>query len=121
LKTQPLAGLHESVVQTLSSLQATAVPPPHVPPEQTSLEVQALPSEQLAPSAFAVCTQAPVVRSHAAVWHESTGAQGDAQQMPEMQLSLEQSPPLVQAAPVSGRVENASPKGSEVVPDATKV
>lgn len=40
----PVAGLHESVVQALLSLQLVAVPPWHVPPEQTSFLVHALPS-----------------------------------------------------------------------------
>jgi hypothetical protein len=42
--TQPVAGLHESVVQTLLSLQVTAAPAWHVPPPQLSPIVQALPS-----------------------------------------------------------------------------
>src|SRR5207249_2591999 len=44
--TQPLAGSQESPVQTLPSLQLGAGPPTHVPPEQVSLVVQALPSSQ---------------------------------------------------------------------------
>jgi hypothetical protein len=36
--------LHVSVVHTLLSLQTTGVPGWHVPPPQTSPEVQALPS-----------------------------------------------------------------------------
>ena len=43
-KTQPEAGLHESVVQLLLSLQTTAEPAWHVPPPQTSPVVQAFPS-----------------------------------------------------------------------------
>jgi len=46
--TQPLAGLQESVVQTLPSLQLGAAPPTQVPPEQVSAVVQELPSSQLA-------------------------------------------------------------------------
>jgi hypothetical protein len=42
--TQPLAGLHESSVQTLLSLQFSGEPPTHEPPEHVSLLVQASPS-----------------------------------------------------------------------------
>src|SRR6266849_2108169 len=44
--TQPVAGLHESSVQTLLSLQLGAGPPTHVPPAQVSFVVQAFPSSQ---------------------------------------------------------------------------
>ena len=44
--TQPVAGLHESSVQTLPSLQFGAGPPTQVPPAQVSAVVQALPSLQ---------------------------------------------------------------------------
>jgi hypothetical protein len=44
VKTHPLAGLHESVVHGLPSVQATGVPPPHVPAEQRSPVVHAFPS-----------------------------------------------------------------------------
>jgi hypothetical protein len=55
---QPVAGLHESFVQMLPSLQLTRLPPPHTPALQTSPVVQALPS--LHGSVFGVYTQAPV-------------------------------------------------------------
>jgi hypothetical protein len=42
--TQPLAGLHESSVQTLPSSQLGGAPPTHAPLEQVSFVVQALPS-----------------------------------------------------------------------------
>ena len=45
--TQPLAGLHESLVQTLLSSQLTAVPPLHTPAVHASFVVHALPSSQL--------------------------------------------------------------------------
>ena len=48
VKTQPDAGLQESVVHTLLSLQTTAEPGTHVPPPQVSPVVQALPSSQTA-------------------------------------------------------------------------
>jgi hypothetical protein len=46
VKTQPVAGLHVSVVQTLASLQTTPAPAWHVPPPQVSPDVQAFPSSQ---------------------------------------------------------------------------
>jgi hypothetical protein len=46
VKTQPIDGLHVSVVQTLLSLQTTGVPAWHVPPPHTSPLVQAFPSSQ---------------------------------------------------------------------------
>jgi hypothetical protein len=46
VKTQPVVGLHVSVVQTLPSLQVSAGPPTHAPPEQTSPVVHAFPSLQ---------------------------------------------------------------------------
>jgi hypothetical protein len=46
VKAQPVDVLHESVVQTLLSLQTVAEPGWHVPPPHTSPVVQALPSEQ---------------------------------------------------------------------------
>jgi hypothetical protein len=48
VNTQPLAGLHESVVHASPSLQTVALPGTQLPPEQVSPVVQALPSEQLA-------------------------------------------------------------------------
>ena len=44
--TQPVAGLHESFVQTLPSLQLGAGPPTQRPPAHVSVVVQALPSLQ---------------------------------------------------------------------------
>ena len=48
--TQPVAGLQESLVQTLPSLQFGAGPPTHEPPAQVSLVVQASASSQEVPS-----------------------------------------------------------------------
>ena len=45
---QPVAGLQLSSVQGLLSLQVTAVPPTHAPPEHASPVVQAFPSSQAA-------------------------------------------------------------------------
>src|SRR5439155_1630135 len=47
--TQPVAGSHESSVQTLASLQLEAGPPTQTPPAQVSAVVQALPSSQCSP------------------------------------------------------------------------
>jgi hypothetical protein len=61
---QPIVALHESIVQTLPSSQFGGAPPTHVPFEQVSLPLQALPSLQLVPTGTGVCTGAPVVKSH---------------------------------------------------------
>ena len=45
--TQPVAGLQESVVQTVPSLQLRGGPPMHWPPEHVSAVVQALPSSHV--------------------------------------------------------------------------
>jgi hypothetical protein len=52
---QPVAGLHESSVQTFPSSQLGAVPPMQVPPEQASPVVQESPSSQ--GPALLVCVQ----------------------------------------------------------------
>ena len=46
VKTQPVAGLHESVVHTLLSLHRRAAPAWQMPPPQVSPVVQALLSSQ---------------------------------------------------------------------------
>lgn len=52
------------------ALQTTGVPLVQTPPWQVSLSVQASPSEQAEPSAFAGLSHAPVVGSQVpAVWH----------------------------------------------------
>ena len=48
VNTQPVAGAQVSFVHTLLSLQTSAGPPAHVPPEHVSLVVQASPSLQTA-------------------------------------------------------------------------
>ena len=63
VKTQPIAGLHESVVQAFASSQMTAVPL-QTPAPQTSPEVHALPSSQAA--VLLVNTQ-PVAGLHVSV------------------------------------------------------
>src|SRR6266511_3946482 len=64
MNTHPVAELHESIVQTLLSLQTIAVPA-QVPVEQTSFTVQALPSLQ--GNALYVWIQLPVAGSHVSV------------------------------------------------------
>ena len=56
VKTQPVAGLHVSVVQTLLSLHTIAAPL-HTPPAQVSPDVHAFPSSQAA--VLLVNTQPP--------------------------------------------------------------
>src|SRR5205823_13366057 len=98
--TQPVAGSHESSVQTLASLQLEAGPPTQTPPAEVSAVVQALPSVQAA--VFGVFTQ-PVAGSQAS----------SVQTLPSLQLGAEpptQTPPaqvsaVVQALPsVQGAV-----------------
>src|SRR5437870_4086921 len=59
--TQPVAGSHESSVQTLPSSQLGGALPTHLPPPQMSTVVQASPSSHGA--VFGVCTQ-PVAGLH---------------------------------------------------------
>jgi hypothetical protein len=69
-KTQPVAGLHVSVVQTLLSLQTTVVPGWQTPPAQLSPVVQALLSVHVVPSVAAGFEQMPVpVLQVPATWH----------------------------------------------------
>src|SRR5438445_44583 len=53
--TQPLAGLQESVVHTLPSLQLSGRPPTHTPPAHVSAVVHAFPS--LHGRVFGTCSQ----------------------------------------------------------------
>ena len=94
--THPIAGLHESSVQTLPSLQLGAGPPTHVPPLHASVVVQAFPSSQGA--VLLVLTQ-PVAGLHESAVQVLPSSQesGD----PAWQLPAEQASPLVQALPSS--------------------
>jgi len=66
VKTQPVAGLHASVVQTLLSLQSCGAPPTQIPAaSQVSPIVQALPSSHDAPG-VSVLTH-PLTGSHVSV------------------------------------------------------
>jgi hypothetical protein len=62
--TQPVAGLHESVVQTLPSSQLVADPLTQAPPAQVSPVVQAFPSSQ---DAVLLVWEQPVAWSHASL------------------------------------------------------
>jgi hypothetical protein len=66
VNAQPVAGLHVSVVQTLLSLQISAVPPWHVPLEHLSFVVHAFPS--LHDAALLACTH-PVAGLHESSVH----------------------------------------------------
>jgi hypothetical protein len=67
---QPVAGLHESSVHPFPSSQLGADPPAQTPLAQVSVCVQALPSSQADPSAFAGFEHAPVAVSQLpARWH----------------------------------------------------
>jgi hypothetical protein len=61
--TQPEAGLQESVVQTLPSLQLGGVPAVQVPLWQVSAPLQALPSLQAVPLATVGFEQTPAVQT----------------------------------------------------------
>src|SRR6266849_1382115 len=92
--TQPVAGLHESSVQTLLSLQLGAGPPTHVPPAQVSFVVQAFPSSQEA--VLLVCVH-PLAGSHASSVQTLSSSQlgaGPPTHVPPAQVSL-----VVQAFP----------------------
>ena len=96
VKTQPLAGLQVSVVQTLLSLQTTAVPGWQMPPAQASPAVQALLSlHDVPPGAFGL-EQIPVAGLQVpATWHWSSAVQSTA--VPEQVPPARHTSPVVQA------------------------
>jgi hypothetical protein len=88
--TQPVDGLHESVVQTFESLQLSGVPLVQVPLWQVSAPLQTLPSLHDAPLTTGVCTQ-PVLGLHVSMVQtlESLQLSGvPAVQVPLWQVSL---------------------------------
>jgi hypothetical protein len=90
---QPLAGLQPSVVQTFPSSQLIGVPP-QVPPEQTSLPVQAFPSSHA--TLLFVCAQ-PVAGLQLSLVHTLPSSQvvgGPPTHEPPEQVSF-----VVQALP----------------------
>jgi hypothetical protein len=94
--TQPVAGLHESSVHGLLSLQETAAPAWHVPPEQASPLVHAFPSSQAA--VLFVWTH-PVAGLHESSVHGLLSLQETA--APAWQTPPPQVSPLVHAFPSS--------------------
>ena len=97
--TQPVAGLHESSVQPLESLQASAGPPAHAPPLQVSDVVQASPS--LHGATLSVCMQpVPGMQESSVQGLPSSQLNGDdpAQAPPEQTSPVEQGSPSSQGA-----------------------
>ena len=85
--TQPVAGTHESSVQTLPSSQLGGAPPTHAPPLQVSFVVQALASSQAA--VLLVCVH-PVAGSQASSVQTFPSSQlggGPPTQAPPLQMS----------------------------------
>jgi hypothetical protein len=91
---QPVAGLHESSVQTLPSSQFGAAPPTHVPPEHVSLVVQPLPSVHGA--VLFTCAQ-PVAGLHESSVQTFPSSQFGG--VPPTQFPPEHVSPVVQALP----------------------
>jgi hypothetical protein len=114
VKTQPVAGLQLSVVQTLPSLH-TIVVPPQAPPEQESPDVHAFPSSHVDPSAAFGFEQIPVAGSQVPTsWHasEATHKTGFAPaHTPPWHISV-----CVQALP-SSHVEPSAFAGDEQRPE----
>jgi hypothetical protein len=93
---QPVAGLQESSVQTLPSLQLVGPPLTQLPPEQASPVVQAFPSLH---GAVLFAWEQPVTGLHESSVHGFPSSQfGPA---PPMQTPPEQASPVVQALPSS--------------------
>jgi hypothetical protein len=96
VKTQPVAGLHVSVVHTLLSLQMAGEPGWHVPPPQVSSVVQASPSSQA--TVLFVKTH-PDAGSHVSVVQGLSSLQTTA--VPGWQAPAPQVSPVVHALPSS--------------------
>src|SRR5207249_1024255 len=98
--TQPVAGSHESMVQTFPSSQLRAGPPVHRPFEQASPVVHALPSLQA--RVFGACMH-PTAGSQESVVHTFPSSQGAVfgvwtQPLPESQESSVQGLPSSQSS-----------------------
>jgi hypothetical protein len=92
--TQPVAGSHESVVQTLPSSQLASGPATQMPPPHVSAAVQALPSSQ---AAVLLALTHPVAGSQESSVHRFPSSQfGGA---PDTQRPPAQVSPTVQALP----------------------
>ena len=94
--TQPVAGSHESLVQTSPSLQSGGAPPRHAPAEQVSLVVQALSSSQGA--VLLACTHPATGLQESSVQTSPSSQSGGA---PPRHAPPEQVSPVVQASPSS--------------------
>src|SRR5262249_36661352 len=110
--TQPLAGLQESAVQTLSSLQSGGGPPTHVPAWHVSFVVPAFPSSQ---DAVLLTWTQPLTGSQKSSVHGFPSSQFGA--APPTQAPAEQASPVVQALPSLQEVPS-SLGGFEHTPDA---
>jgi len=93
---QPLAAMHESVVQSLPSLQLGGAPPTQEPTAHASLSVQAEPSSQ--GNVLSPCPQ-PVAGLQKSVVHNKPSPQSLV--APGAQLLLAQTSPTVHALPSS--------------------
>jgi hypothetical protein len=94
VNTQPCAALQVSVVHSFPSLQVGGGPPTHIPPEQVSFVVQALPSLQAL--ALLTCTQPVAGLQESSVQPLPSSQLGGA---PGTQAPPEQTSPTVQALP----------------------
>jgi hypothetical protein len=94
VKTQPVAGLHVSVVQMLASSQTTGVPAVQVPPPQVSSVVQAFPSSHA--SVLFVKTQ-PTTGLQLSVVQALASSQTTG--LPALQVPPPQVSPVVQEFP----------------------
>jgi len=94
----PVVGSQVPAVWHVSLAVQAIAAPVQTPARQASPVVQALPSLQVAPSAFAGFVHMPVAGSHVpAVWHESLAVQ--AMVAPPVQTPDLQESPVVQALP----------------------
>jgi hypothetical protein len=92
VNTQPVAGLHESSVQTLPSLHRSGAPGTQTPPLQVSFTVQALPSLH---GLLLLMARHPRVVSQKSVVHPFPSSHTSG--APGMQAPPEQTSPTVQA------------------------
>src|SRR5207245_2456486 len=119
LEHVPVAGLQVPATWHWSAAaQTTGLVPVHTPARQVSVRVQALPSSQAAPSAFAGLEHVPVAGSHEpAAWHWSAAAQTMGfvpVHVPAWQVSVRvQALPSLQEAPAGlGGVEQVPVGGA---------
>jgi len=118
--TQPVAGLHVSVVHGLLSLQVSAVPDLHWLPWHVSTPLHAFPSEQDDPFGTAVCVHRSFPSSQASTVHgavsEQSGAAPGTQPTPAWHVSSPlQNSPSSQSAFVR-HTAHRSPTSSHISP-----